>query len=64
MHLSFMKDYCSAPYDIFLVGPDSYINVNRGRWGALTRTEFLDILSDPDYMAEVHEKLNMLASFH
>ncbi len=34
-----------------------------GERGALTRTEFLTILSDPDYMAGVKEKLNMIANF-
>lgn len=34
-----------------------------GERGALTRTEFLTILSDSDYMAGVKEKLNMIARF-
>ncbi len=34
-----------------------------GRGGALTRTEFLDVLSDPDYIAGVREKLNMIATY-
>ena len=37
--------------------------ISWGERGSLTRTEFLTILSDPDYMAGVKEKLNMIANF-
>ena len=34
-----------------------------GEVGAVNRTDFLNILSDPEYMAGVKEKLGMIAAF-